>query len=256
MKITSTSLGALGAATVIGAAALGGAALAGQAHGAGASDATTQPSGIPALVWPVAPASASLADVTTANPVAYADDLVRAWGRGDHAQVDRLATASVARALFTYSDPGGVSWRRTGWQGAAGTIYVTYHDDARGGTVTLGVSDVLLSEGRQPAADQVRFSQAHPIGPSSYADRLVRAWGRGDQTAAAIYATPRVEDLLFDHADPGGSHWRRVASNGAEGTTYVTYHDDQHGGHLILAVQNAAEQDGQRHAVRDAHFTP
>jgi hypothetical protein len=65
-----------------------------------------------------------------------------------------------------------------------------------------------------------------------------------------------VEDLLFDHADPGGSHWRRVASSGAAGTTYVTYHDDQHGGHLVLAVQNAAEQDGQRHAVHDARFTP
>lgn len=239
MKKTSASVAALAASGLI----LAGAAV----------HATPAPS-----LADTAPTRATtavrLASLTT-NPVGYADDLVRAWGRGDHRTVGALATASVARALFAYSDPGGVSWRRTGWQGAAGTIYVTYHDDARGGTVTVGVSDVVLSEGRDHAAYDVRFSQARPIGPVEYADRLVRAWGRGDHTAAAGYATRRVTAILFDHADPGGAHWRRVGSSGAAGTTYVTYHDDQHGGHLVLGVHNAAEQDGQRHAVYDARFT-
>ncbi|MGN6751582.1 MAG: hypothetical protein ACTHJJ_03415 [Intrasporangium sp.] len=245
MKITSASVTALGAAAVLGAAAL-----------TGAAHATASSGGAPDLAGPLSASGApALAAVTTTSPVAYADNLVRAWGRGDRQQVDQLGTASVARALFAYSDPGGVSWRRTWSLCAPGTNYATYHDDARGGTVTIGVSDVLLSEGRQHAAYQVRFSQAHPIGPVAYADRLVQAWGRGDRRAAASYATPRVANILFAHADPGGSHWRRVSSSGAAGTTYVTYHDDLHGGHLVLAVHNAAEQDGQLHAVYDARFT-
>ncbi len=239
MKITPSSAAVVGASVL-----LAGAALTGSSYAAG----------FPATAGVVATTTVS-SSVPTRNPVGYADILVRAWGRGDHRQVDQLATASVARALFDYATPGGVSWRRTFWQGAAGTIFVTYHDDARGGTVTIGVSDVLLSEGRAHAAYEVRFSQAHPIGPVTYADRLVRAWGRGDHSAVASYATRRVADILFDHADPGGGHWRRVAASGAAGTTYVTYRNDAGGGHLTLAVGNAAEQDGQRHAVYDARFT-
>lgn len=205
---------------------------------------------------PISPAASTVATATaTTNPVLLGDRLVRAWGRGDRAAAAALASASVVAALFGYATPGGVSWRRTGWQGAAGTIYVTYHDDARGGTVTLAVSDVLLSQGRQQAAYAVRFSQARPLGPVGYADRLVRAWGRGDHAAVQHYATAAVASALWRHADPGGAHWRRVVSQGAAGTTYVTYHDDAAGGTLTLAVGNAAEQDGRLRSVYDARFS-
>lgn len=202
------------------------------------------------------PATSTVATTaTTTNPVLLADSLVRAWGRGDRASAAALADPSVVSALFGYSTPGGVSWRRTGWQGAAGTIYVTYHDDARGGTVTLAVSDVLLSQGREQAVYAVRFSQPHPVGPAGYADLLVRAWGRGDHAAVRRYATAAAAAALWHHADPGGAHWRRVMTQGAAGTTYVTYHDDAAGGTLTLAVGNAAEQDGRLHAVYDARFS-
>jgi hypothetical protein len=191
---------------------------------------------------------------TTTSPVLHADRLVRAWGMGDRARAEALATPSVVAALFRYSTPGGVSWRRTGSQGTAGTIYVTYHDDARGGTVTLAVSDVLLSEGRQRAVYGVRFSRARPIGPVGYADRLVQAWGRGDHAAVQRYATAAVARSLFAHADPGGAHWRRVSADGAAGTTHVTYRDDAGGGTVTLGVDDAAEQDGRLHAVYDARF--
>lgn len=246
MKLTTTSVASLGASAVL----LAGAAVAGTAL-TGAPQAAARSTVAQAAT---STSAASLASVRTTSAVSYADDLVRAWGRGDHLRVDQLASGFVSRHLFGYATPGGVSWRRTGWQGAAGTIFVTYHDDARGGTVTIGVSDVLLGEGRQHAAYEVWFSQRYPIGPVTYADRLVRAWGRGDHAAAATYATRRVADTLFDHADPGGAHWRRVGASGAAGTTYVTY-DDAHGGHLTLAVDNAAEQDGQLRAVHSARFT-
>lgn len=244
MKFTKASVASIGASAVL----LAGATVAGTAL-TGVAHAT------PSTLARAATSSVALTSVRTTNAVAYADDLVRAWGRGDHRRVDQLASGFVSRHLFAYATPGGVSWRRTSWQGAAGTIFVTYHDDARGGTVTIGVSDVLLSEGRQHAAYEVWFSQRYPIGPVTYADRLVRAWGRGDHSAAMIYATRQVADTLFDHADPGGRHWRRVGASGAAGTTYVTYHDDQHGGYLTVGVHNAAEQDGQRHAVYSVRFT-
>lgn len=247
MSFTKTSVASLGASAVL----LAGATIAGTAL-TGAAPATVS---APTHATTTTSAAVPVASVSTTNAVVYADDLIRAWGRGDRSRVDLLATSSVARALFAYSSPGGVSWRRTAWQGAAGTIYVTYHDDVRGGTVTVGVSDVLLSEGRSHAAYTVRFSQAHPIGPVDYADRLVRAWGRGDHAAVATYATHQVADILFAHADPGGGHWRRVGASGAAGTTYVTYHDDQRGGYLTLGVHNAAEQDGRRQAVYEARFT-
>jgi hypothetical protein len=197
---------------------------------------------------------ATVGQATTMDPVLHADQLVRAWGRGDRIGAAALATPSVVAALFGYSTPGGVSWRRIGGQGAAGTIFVTYHDDARGGTVTLAVSDVLLGQGNEQAAYDVRFSQARPVGPVGYADQLVRAWGRGDHAAVQRYATVPVASALWRHADPGGAHWRRAFAQGAAGTTYVTYHDDAHGGTLTLAVGNAAEQDGQLRAVYDARF--
>ncbi len=192
---------------------------------------------------------------STVDAVGYADQLVRAWGRGDRPATEVYATSSVAQALFGYSSPGGVSWRRTGWEGAAGTIYVTYHDDARGGGMTVGVSNVILGQGGRHAAYTVRFSRAHPIDAVEYADRLVRAWGRGDRAAASRYATPTVLDTLFGRSNPGGGHWRRTAAQGAAGTTFVTYHDDARGGHLVLGVGNAAEQDGRLHAVYRARFT-
>jgi len=182
----------------------------------------------------------TMSSQSTVDAVGYADQLVRAWGRGDRPATEVYATSSVAQALFGYSSPGGVSWRRTGWEGAAGTIYVTYHDDAQGG---------------RHAAYTVRFSRAHPIDAVEYADRLVRAWGRGDRAAASRYATPAVLDTLFGRSNPGGAHWRRTAAQGAAGTTFVTYHDDARGGDLVLGVGNAAEQDGRLHAVYRARFT-
>jgi hypothetical protein len=78
--------------------------------------------------------------------VEYADRLVRAWGRGDRGATECYATASTARSLFAHATPGGIHWRRISTEGAAGTIYVTYHDDGRGGTVTIGVQNVGLRE--------------------------------------------------------------------------------------------------------------
>ena len=89
---------------------------------------------------------------------AYADQLVRAWGRGDRAATSYYATPAVTNALFAYADPGGGRWRQISVQGAAGTIYVTYHNDANGRQVVIGVSDIALEQGNAHAAYTVKFS--------------------------------------------------------------------------------------------------
>lgn len=188
------------------------------------------------------------------NPALVADMLVRAWGSGDRPTVNGLATAGVSAALFAFSSPGGVSWRRTGSEGTAGTVFVTYHDDVRGGTVTVGVSDVVLAQGQAHAVYRVLFSQAYPIDAAGYADRLVVAWGRGDRAGAGVYATAATVSTLFGHANPGGRFWARTSASGAAGTEFVTYHDNT-GQQLVVRVNIFAAQDAQRHAAYEADFT-
>jgi len=193
-------------------------------------------------------------DEAVAPAVTYADRLIRAWGAGHRHAAARLATTRVVQRLFDYSDPGGAHWRRTGAQGAAGTIYVTYHDDARGGNLTVGVSDVRLEQGLAHAVRQARFRPAHVITAPAYADQLIRAWGAGKHGAAERYGTKAVVRKLFRHADPGGTHWRRVLFDGTAGTIYVTY-QDAHGGYLTVGVSDVGLAAGQTRDVYEARFS-
>jgi hypothetical protein len=190
-----------------------------------------------------------------AGALNYADVLVRAWGRGDRPAASRYATASVVDELFGYAAPGGIDWVRVGSEGTAGTIYVTYDDQARGGALTMGVSDVRLSQGESQAVYTARFSQSHPVDAVGYADRLIRAWGRGDRQAAGIYGTDAVVNRLFGYADPGGKDWARTGSQGAAGTIYVSYTNFAGPGTVTVGVNDFAEQDGQRHAVYTVRIT-
>ena len=184
------------------------------------------------------------------DSVTYADRLVRAWGSGDRAAAGCYATGSVAAALFAQADPGGVHWRRTGSQGAAGTIYVTYDDNARGGTLTVGVQNLSREAGGWHAAYTERFqNEPRAWGPIDWSDNLVRAWGRGDRTQTAYYATPDVVHTLFAFASPGGGGWQRVRSEGTAGTLYVTYRNVTTGHLLIGGVCTVRLSQGHAHAA-------
>jgi hypothetical protein len=183
--------------------------------------------------------------------VEYADRLVRAWGRGDRSAAGCYGTAATVRTLFGQASPGGIHWRRISAEGAAGTIYVTYHDVARGGNLTIGVHNVGL---RDPdgwhAAYSARFQgEPRAWGPVAWSDNLVRAWGRGDRSWMSYYATPQVVQGLTSIAPSGGPAWRRVAAEGAAGTIYVTYHNDASGHQLIIGVSDVALSQGDAHAA-------
>jgi hypothetical protein len=91
------------------------------------------------------------------DATAYADDLVRAWGAGRRADASRYATSGAVRALFSHADPGGKHWKRVGAQGAAGTIYVSYRDEASGDRVTLAVGNAAVAEHQRHAVREARF---------------------------------------------------------------------------------------------------
>lgn len=145
-------------------------------------------------------------------------------------------------------------WRRINSEGAAGTEYLTYHDDLRGGTVTIGVSDVVLSQGTQAAVYRVRFGQ-QASGAMGYADLLVRAWGRDDRADASRYATPGVVAALFaDAPSGGGAHWARTADQSGFGKTYVTYNDTATHAVMTLTLSLEAASTAQEHASYAVRF--
>lgn len=90
--------------------------------------------------------------------------------------------------------------------------------------------------------------------PGDQADQTVRAWGRGDRHQAGIRAQHNVVAKLFDHANPGGKHWRRSGSEGAMGTYYYTYRNDTNGAKLVLGVTNENIPGAKTPAVRTARF--
>ena len=193
------------------------------------------------------------ASVARLDAVTYADRLVRAWGRGDTKMTGCYATTEVARALFAQASPGGIHWRRVSAEGAAGTIYVTYHDDARGGNLTLGVANAA-PELRGPdgwhAARVVRFvNEPRAWNAVQWSDNLVRAWGRGDTKWMSYYATPAVTKSLRQIAAKGGSSWQRIAAEGAAGTTYVTYKNRATGHSLVVGISNVGLSQGDAHVA-------
>lgn len=116
--------------------------------------------GTAATTTAAASAATGSAAVGTSAPTdaaSYADALVRAWGAGDRDRAATYATPSVTTALFTYASPGGRLWRRTGTEGAAGTVYVTYRFGSTHRMVTIGVSNVGLASGAKHDAYRVSF---------------------------------------------------------------------------------------------------
>jgi hypothetical protein len=198
-----------------------------------------------------ASACSRLAPAANLAAVEYADRLVRAWGRGDRPVADCYANPATARTLFGQASPGGVHWRRVSEEGALGTIYVTYHDDARGGDLIIGVKNVgLRAANGWDAAYTARFiGEPRAWGPVDWSDNLVRAWGRGDKKWMAYYATPAVVKQLTRIAAKGGPSWQRVRSGVAAGTTYVTYRNTVSKRTLVVGVSNYGLERGDAHAA-------
>lgn len=197
-----------------------------------------------------------LVSAKNVSATTYADRLVRAWGRGDTTATNCYASSATSRTLFGQAARGGIHWRRVSAEGAAGTVYVTYHDDARGGDLTIGVQNVgLRSADGWHAAYTAKFrGEPKAWNAVQWSDNLIRAWGCGDATWTAYYATPKVVQQLRSIAANGGPHWTRIATEGAAGTTYVTYRNTVTGRTLSVGVSNAGLSQGDAHAAYTVRY--
>ncbi|MCU4298228.1 hypothetical protein D3I60_14310 [Brevibacterium permense] len=79
------------------------------------------------------------------DPVKYADELVRAWGKGDTDRVEAFASTKVAEELQSHSDDEVTHWDRVGGEGAAGTTYVDYENTVTGEKMSLGLPTEAVS---------------------------------------------------------------------------------------------------------------
>ena len=130
-----------------------------------------------------------------------------------------------------------------------------------GATTALAVTGPLVLTGAAPAnagtttntttstASCGNLASASDVAAQTYADRLVRAWGRGDTEATSCYSSVATAHTLFEQAAAGGIHWRRVSTEGAAGTIYVTYRNDVTRHTLVIGVSNVGLSQGDAHTA-------
>ena len=92
--------------------------------------------------------------------------------------------------------------------GAAAALTMTVPFVLGGGSVVPAAAINTTETTTAAACDGV--ASAARVAAVEYADRLVRAWGRGDRAAAGCYGSAATVRTLFGQASPGGIHWRRV----------------------------------------------
>jgi hypothetical protein len=135
---------ALGIAAVAGIASLG--VTAGPASAATGSESAT-------------PASAQ-APQSSGYPTSafdYADELVTAYGNGDDATMDDLATQDVVDALAEHFDAHTKRWHRTAADSGMGHTWVSYTNLDTHEVMILSVRIELAADGKADAVRQVQF---------------------------------------------------------------------------------------------------
>ncbi len=89
----------------------------------------------------------------------YADDLVRAWGAGDEARMNQLATPEVITALKQHAPKGGPNWERTAQDAGAGSVFVTYTNSADKSVLQLRVQNETAGQGEPHAVVEAKFTK-------------------------------------------------------------------------------------------------
>lgn len=86
------------------------------------------------------------------NATDYADEFVRAWGRGDTDRVAQLSTENVAIMLRGRATE---NWARVAENAGAGTVHVTYREEETGEEFVLHVDNAKAGQGQEQAVTDV-----------------------------------------------------------------------------------------------------
>src|SRR5699024_6075802 len=98
---------------------------------------------------------------------------------------------------------------------------------------SAGLAD---STSQSAAADSGTQSVHFPTDPTTYATPFVRTWVNGNPDRVEAFTSPGVVDELDAHRDDTVTHWDRMGTEGAAGTTYVDYVNTVTGVFLSVGV--------------------
>ena len=91
------------------------------------------------------------------NAIEYADALVVAWGNGNEAQMQQLATAQVITSLTGHSKEGGAHWSQTSSDAGAGSVFVSYENTEDGSVLNLRVQNQVVGQGHEQGVVEANF---------------------------------------------------------------------------------------------------
>ena len=89
----------------------------------------------------------------------YADDLVRAWGAGDEARMNHLATPEVIAVLKQHAPKCGPNWEHTVQDAGAGSSYVTYTNSADKSVLQVRIQNETAGQGEPHAVVEAKFTK-------------------------------------------------------------------------------------------------
>ncbi|WP_152347792.1 hypothetical protein [Brevibacterium sp. CFH 10365] len=104
------------------------------------------------------------------------------------------------------------------------------------------------------SAAQAPQSSGYPISAVEYADRLVTAYGIGDDLVMDRLATQNVVDALTEADDGHVKRWHRTSADSGKGYTWVSYTNLDTHDVMNLTVRNAIAADKGGDAVREGEF--
>ena len=105
-----------------------------------------------------------------------------------------------------------------------------------------------------PSAAQAPQSSGHPKSAVEYADRLITAYGVGDDVVVEHLATKNVVAALAEHSDGHVKRWHRTSADSGKGYTWVSYTNLDTHDVMNLTVRNAIAADKGGDAVREVEF--
>ncbi|MGC2940244.1 MULTISPECIES: hypothetical protein [unclassified Brevibacterium] len=101
---------------------------------------------------------------------------------------------------------------------------------------------------------QAPQSSGYPFSSVEYADKLVTAYGNGDDSELDRLATRNVVDALSEHSGGHAKRWHRTAADSGQGYTWVSYTNLDTHEVMNLTVRNSTAVDGDGDAVREVDF--
>ncbi|WP_169251848.1 hypothetical protein [Brevibacterium sp. 'Marine'] len=120
--------------------------------------------------------------------------------------------------------------------------------------LAVGPASASVDSAPAPSAAQAPQSSGHPKGAVKYADKLITAYGIGDDSVMDRLATRNVVAALAEHNDGHATRWHRTSADSGKGYTWVSYTNLDTHEVMTLTVRDANAVGKGGDAVREVEF--